>query len=86
MSGSPPTSSARSRRRGATIPVINAITHNDNDYTDPDDRVCRNFVRAMQAMTGAAKAAGMEPVGSTVETIVDLVLAEPDRSLAFVYT
>ena len=32
------------------------------------------------------KAAGMEPVGSTVETIVDLVLAEPDRSLAFIYT
>ena len=25
------------RRRGATIPVINSITHNDNDYTDPDD-------------------------------------------------
>ena len=74
------------RQRGATIPVINSITHNDNDYTDPDDRVCRNFVRAMQAMTDAAQAAGMEPVGSTMETIADLVLAEPDRSLEFVYT
>ena len=74
------------RQRGATIPVINNITHNDNDFTDPNDRVCRNFVRAMQAMTDAAGAAGMEPVGSTIETITDLVLAEPDRSLEFVYT
>ena len=40
----------------------------------------------MQAMTDAMKAAGMEPVGSTIETIADLVLAEPDRSLAFIYT
>ena len=74
------------RQRGATIPVINSITHNDNDYTDPDDRVCRNFVRSMQAMTDAARAAGMEPVGSTIDTIADMVLAEPDRSLEFVYT
>ena len=74
------------RQRGATIPVINSITHNDNDFTDPNDRVCRNFVRAMQAMTDAAGAAGMTPVGSTIETITDLVLAEPDRSLEFVYT
>ncbi len=77
---------SQTRERGATIPVINLLTHNDNDFTDPDDRVCRNFVRAMQAMTDAAKAAGMEPVGSTIETVVDLVLAEPDRSLEFVYT
>ena len=76
----------QARQRGATIPVINCLTHNDNDYTDPDDRVCRNFVRSMQAMTDAARAAGMEPVGSTIDTIADLVLAEPDRSLEFVYT
>ena len=74
------------RQRGATVPVINSIAHNDNDYTDPHDRVCRNFVRAMRAMLGAAQAAGMEPVGSTIETVADLVLAEPDRSLEFVFT
>ena len=74
------------RERGATIPVINSITHNDNDFTDPEDRVCRNFVRAMRAMTDAARAVGMEPAGSTMETVADLVLAEPDRSLEFVYT
>ena len=74
------------RERGATIPVINSITHNDNDFTDPEDRVCRNFVRAMQAMRDAAGASRMEPVGSTIETVADLVLAEPDRSLEFVYT
>ena len=76
----------QTRARRATIPVINAITHNDNDFTDPEDRVCRNFVRAMRAMTDAATAAGLQPVGSTMGTIADLVLAEPDRSQEFVYT
>ena len=74
------------KARQATIPVINSITHNDNDYTDPEDRVAKNFRRALQAMTDAAKAAGMEQVGSTIEIISDLVLAEPDRSLEFIYT
>ena len=78
--------SGRLRERGATIPVINGITHNDNDFTDPEDRVCRNFVRAMQAMRDAAGASRMEPAGGTIETVADLVLAEPDRSLEFVHT
>ena len=74
------------KAREATIPVINCITHNDNDYTNPEDRVCANLRRSMQAMTDAAKAASMEPLGSTIETICDLVLAEPDGTLDFVYT
>jgi len=74
------------RARGATIPVINCVTHNDNDYTDPADRVRGNLMCSMQAMADAAAAAGMEPVGSTIETVCDLVLAEPDRSLGFVHT
>ncbi len=74
------------RQRGATIPVMNCITHNDNDFSDPGDRVCGNFVRAMQAMVDAAGAAGMKPVGTTLETIVDLVLTEPDRSFDFIHT
>ena len=73
------------RGRGAAVPVLNSITHNDNDFTDPDDRVCRNFVRALRAMTSAAHACGMTPAGTTLETIVELVLAEPDRSLDFVH-
>ena len=70
-------------QRGATIPVMDCIMHNDGDLSDPGDRVLRNLLRARQAK---ANGAGMTPVGATIEAIVDVVLAEPDRSLAFIHT
>ena len=86
----PSSGMATSRRlagaRDATIPVINFVTHNDNDYTDPSDRVRRNLERSLRAIQEAAAKAALEPIGATIETITDMVLAEPDRTLEFVYT
>lgn len=72
--------------RNAAVPVINFVTHNDNDYTDPTDRVRVNLERSLQAIRDAAEAADVEPVGATMDTIADLVLDEPDHTLEFVYT
>ena len=58
--------------RNPAVPVIQMVTHNDHDYMDPDDRVCRNFRTVLQEVTDACKRAGMTPVGGTFETVVDL--------------
>ena len=63
--------------RAPSVPVINMITHNDNDYTDEDNRVCRNFEEVLRQIELAVAEAGLNPVAATIETIADLVLATP---------
>jgi len=58
--------------RAPAVPVIQMVTHNDHDYMDPDDRVCRNYRTVLEEITGACQRAGKTPVGATFETIVDL--------------
>ena len=71
--------------RAPSIPTISLITHNDNDHTDPNDRVCANLIKSMAAITGACKARGIAPVGTTLDRICDMVLAEPVKMQPFVY-
>ncbi|MBI4182520.1 MAG: polysaccharide deacetylase family protein [Proteobacteria bacterium] len=71
--------------RAPAIPVVNLGTHNDNDYTDPDDRVCRNFRAELEEIHAACARAGVRPVGATVDAICDRVLAEPAREAEFAY-
>jgi hypothetical protein len=71
--------------RAPAVPVINCVTHNDNDYTDPEDRVCVNFRRSMQAITDACARAGVTAHGTTLADICDQVLACPDSSLPFIH-
>ena len=69
--------------RAPKVPVINMITHNDNDYTDDDNRVCRNFEEVLRQIKSASAEAGLNPVAATIETITDLVLATPPDDQPF---
>ncbi|MEK9723180.1 MAG: hypothetical protein VW405_06810 [Rhodospirillaceae bacterium] len=71
--------------RNPSIPTLNMITHNDNDHTDPNDRVCGNLIKSLGAITECCKARGIEPVGTTLDKICDMVLAEPVKMAPFVY-
>ncbi len=72
-------------KRNPSIPVLNFITHNDNDHTDPNDRVCANLIKSMTAMNEAAKERGITLEGTTLDKICDMVLAEPVKMEPFVY-
>jgi len=63
--------------RAPAVPVINFVTHNDNDHTDPRDRVSGNLRRVLDAIEEACAAHGATPVGATIETVADRVLARP---------
>jgi len=62
--------------RNPAVPVVQMVTHNDNDYSDPDDRVCRNYRTVLTEITEACRREGMTPVGATFETVVDLFSAQ----------
>jgi peptidoglycan/xylan/chitin deacetylase (PgdA/CDA1 family) len=68
---------AQTLARQPLVPVINMITHNDHDYTDNGERNSRNFEAVLRAITDACAAAKLDPVGTTIEKICDLVLAAP---------
>ena len=65
------------RGRAPAVPIMMLVTHNDNDYSNPADRVGRNFRRVLDAIGAACRAAGMAPVGTTVERVCDAVRALP---------
>jgi hypothetical protein len=65
------------KERNPAVPCINQVTHNDHDYTDPDDRHCRHYRRSLAAIARACAEEGLEPVGATLADICDRVLATP---------
>ena len=71
--------------RQPSIPTINMITHNDNDHTNPNDRVCANLLKSFGAITKACEAHGITPVGTTLDKICDMVLAEPVKMEPFIH-
>lgn len=54
-------------------PIMMVVTHNDNDFTDPKDRVCQNYDTVLKAITQACAEADLEPVGVNLEFVCDLV-------------
>ncbi len=61
--------------RDPAVPVINIVTHNDNDYTNPNDRVPRNFLRSLDAIAVACAREGIALKGATMADVTDRVLA-----------
>jgi len=61
------------------------VTHNDNDFTDPKDRVRRNFRTVLTEVTDACRRAGATPVGATFADITDLVRAQERPADDFTY-
>jgi hypothetical protein len=71
--------------RAPEVPVIHMVTHNDNDYGDDDDRVCRNFETVLEEVCRACAEAGVEPVGSTFAEVVGLIRGGRQRERQFVF-
>lgn len=65
------------KARDPAVPMVMVVSHNDNDYTDPDDRVANNLRRSLREVMAACRKAGYEPVGSTVAETCAQVLALP---------
>ena len=70
--------------RQPAIPVIHFVTHNDNDYTDPDNAVRRNYETVLTAISEECQRAGLRAVGSTVDSVCEMVLARPLQLAEFV--
>src|SRR5690606_35092063 len=64
---------AQVQERNPRVPVVHMVTHNDNDFSDDGDRVCRNYETVLNEIGAAIREAGAEPVGVTFADIVDLV-------------
>ena len=43
------------KARNPAVPCINQVTHNDHDYTNPDDRHCRHYRRSLDAIAPPAR-------------------------------
>jgi hypothetical protein len=70
------------KARDPAVPIIMVVTHNDNDFTDPQDRINGNYRRVLRAIQNACEAAEVEPVGATVETVCDAVRKKIPRENA----
>lgn len=73
------------KSRAPAVPVIHMDTHNDNDYGDDADRVCRNFETVLAEITRACRAAGAEPVGATFADIVPMLRGSAPVDKGFVF-
>jgi hypothetical protein len=70
--------------RDPAVPVVHVVTHNDNDFSDPADRVCRNFVTVLDAIGAACAAHGVEAAGATFADVCALVEAADAGRAGFV--
>lgn len=76
---------AQTLARDPAVPVVHMVTHNDNDFSHPDDRVGRNFKTVLREIEDACHRAGAEPVGATFASVCDLVRERERPTRAFVY-
>jgi peptidoglycan/xylan/chitin deacetylase (PgdA/CDA1 family) len=71
--------------RNPQVPVLQIVTHNDNDFSEPSDRVCGNFRLVLEAVGEACRRAGARPVGATFADVTALVRQRGRRAARFVY-
>lgn len=70
--------------RQPAVPLITMVTHNDNDYSDPNDRVRKNYDVVLREIDDACRNHGLTPVGTTIDRLCDMVLALPATEEPFV--
>ncbi|MEX2534789.1 MAG: polysaccharide deacetylase family protein [Trueperaceae bacterium] len=71
--------------REPEIPMITMVTHNDHDYTDPNDRVRKNYDIVLEEISSACERAGLRTVGTTIDKICDMILGTPVAEDQFVH-
>lgn len=67
------------------VPVVHMVTHNDDDFSDDNDRVCRNYETVLSEIGAAIREVGAEPVGATFADIVELVRQGDRTNKQFVF-
>lgn len=72
-------------RRDSPIKVINIVTHNDNDYSDPQNRVRRNFSQTLTSIARSCEMHGLSHKGATIAQVCSRVLETTPVKLDFVY-
>jgi hypothetical protein len=65
------------QERKPSVPVINMVTHNDHDFSDPNDPTCISFRNVLQAIRKACDGAACRAVGITLDKVCDMVLDQP---------
>ena len=70
--------------RQPAVPVINLLTHNMFDYSDPADPACVRLRQAFDAIAAACHANGVEAIGATVAHVTKAVRGLPVRAEPFV--
>ncbi len=71
--------------RAPSVPVINSISHNHFDYSDPSDPACQRFKGMLDEIAKACDRAKLKTVGSTVSDVVDCVTKSKPRKEEFLY-
>lgn len=72
-------------QRNPAVPVVHVVTHNDNDYSDDADRVCRNFETVLDEIGAAIREAGAQAVGATFADVARLVHGAASGRKGFVF-
>lgn len=70
--------------RAPAVPVINLVTHNHFDFSDPRHPATVRLTQALAAIRDACARAGVAAVPATMADIADAVLARPPAVQEFV--
>lgn len=70
--------------RNPSVPVLNIVTHNDNDYSNANDPTCRNFKSILAAIRQKTANNNIDCTGATIDEICDRVFALDPAAPPFV--
>lgn len=71
--------------RNPGTPVVNIVTHNDNDFSDPENRIARNLDFILGQIHAHCRAHGAEAKGKTITDVVSSTMAADQPEAGFVY-
>lgn len=66
--------------RAPEVPVINLVSHNHFDFSDPAHPATQRIALALEAINAGCKARGVQAVGATIKDITDKVLSLPVKT------
>ena len=65
--------------RQPVVPVINIVTHNEHDYSDPSDIVRQRYDKLLGYIIDGCCKRNIEPIGETIKTVIDLIFKRQDE-------
>lgn len=71
--------------RNAKLPLITMDTHNDNDYTDAGNSVCKRYQSLLDSLHEVAGELNVKLEGTTIEQATQDVMSWPVEDKPFVY-